>query len=341
MSSIKDVARVAGVSVMTASRVINMRGSVSPKTRARVTQAIKELDYRPNLTARSLRARRSQLIGLLIPDIENPIFASLAKHIEEEAQRFGYSVMLGNTWEDASREARHLEIMMGRQMDGIVIAPVSTENDALIRQCLTPVVVLDRSLNHNAPPPAITVDNHEVGRLAARHLVELGHRHFACLSGPLHIDIFTERLKGFREELHRGGCRIEAVLNADKLDKVGYGVEYGNELLKVCDKRPLAVFCANDLTALGTMHAAHRLGLSVPQDIALVGVDDIPAAGLAVPSLTTIRQPIPEIAAAGVKLLVDMLNDKEYKPENVTLKPSLVVRESTTRVVGNIRKGNA
>ena len=334
MSSIKDVAKLAGVSVMTASRVINIQGAVSPKTRSRVMRAVKELDYHPNLTARSLRAKRSQLLGLLLPDIENPVFASLAKHVEEEAQRFGYSVMLGNTWEDPAREARHLNIMMGRQMDGIIISPVSTENDKLIGQCLAPVVVLDRSLKHNAPPPAVTVDNHEVGRLAARHLAGLGHERFACLPGPLHIDVFAERLDGFREELSRSGHRLEAVVSVDDIGKVGCGAECGNKLFRLCRARPLAVFCANDLTALGAMQAAQRLGLAVPGDVAIVGVDDIPVCELTVPSLTTVRQPFPEIAAAGVKLLIDMLQHKNFKPENVILKPSLVVRESTTTACG-------
>lgn len=332
MTSIKDVAKLAGVSVMTASRVINYQGAVSPKARARVLQAIKELDYRPNLTARSLRAKRSQLFGLLLPDIENPVFASLAKHVEEAAQQFGYNVMLGNTWEDPEREARHLELMMARQMDGIIISPVSADNDELIGQCIAPVVVLDRSLKHNGPPPAVTVDNSEVGRIAARHLISLGHRHFACIPGPLHIDVFAQRLEGFRDELSRSGQRLEAVISAGNIGKVGYGAKFGAELLRICTSRPLAVFCANDLTALGAMQTAQRQGLSVPGDISIVGVDDIPACELTMPSLTTVRQPFPEIAAAGVKLLVDMIKDKNYKPEDVILKPQLVARESTARV---------
>jgi Transcriptional regulators len=333
MPSIKDVAKLAGVSVMTASRVINYRGSVSAQARSRVLRAVKELDYRPNLTARSLRAKKSQLLGLLLPDIENPVFASLAKHVEEEAQHFGYSVMLGNTWEDPLREARYIELMRGRQMDGLIVSPVSAENDEMLQTCNMPVIVLDRSLKHNPPPPSVTVDNTEIGRIAARHLLELGHRHFACIPGPLHIDVFAERLEGYREELNRSGQKLEAVISAGQIGKIDYGMEFGSELFRICHSRPLAVFCANDLTALGVIQSAQRMGMSVPNDISVIGVDDIPAGELTMPTLTTVRQPFPGIAAAGVKLLVDMLNDRSYQPENVILPPELIVRESTGKML--------
>ena len=329
MSSIKDVAKLAGVSVMTASRVVNFQSAVSPKAKSRVLRAVKELDYRPNLTARSLRMRKSELLGLLLPDLENPVFASLAKHVEEAAHKFGFSVMLGNTWEDPAREAKYLELMMGRRMDGVVISPVSTANAELIRHCSAPVVVLDRSLKHQAPPPAVTVDNKEVGRLAARHLIGIGGRDFACIPGPLHIDVFAERLEGYREELSRAGRRLDAVVSAGNINKTDYGEKFCDEVLRICPARPLALFCANDLTALGAVQAVRRRGLSVPCDVAVVGVDDIPAGAFAVPSLTTIRQPFQGIAEAGVRLLVDMIGNRGHKPENILLQPILVAREST------------
>ncbi|MDR1613016.1 MAG: LacI family transcriptional regulator [Planctomycetota bacterium] len=333
MPSIKDVARLAGVSVMTASRVINFSGAVAPHTKSRVQRAVRDLGYRPNLTARSLRVRRSELFGLLLPDIENPVFASLAKYVEEAAHDFGYSVMLGNTWEDPQREARQFELMMARRMDGIVMSPVSAANEELIRNSVAPVVLLDRSLAHS-PPPSVRVDSREVGRLAARHLVSLGHVHFGCISGPLHVHIFSERLEGYREELARAGMRLDGLVSADAISKIDAGERFGREMLRSCPRRPLAVFCANDITAFGAMLAARRQGLAVPEDVAFIGVDDIPFCEMALPTLTTIRQPFREIAATGVRLLIEMLKNRGFKPENMMLKPELIVRESTAGVAG-------
>ncbi|MDR0362969.1 MAG: LacI family transcriptional regulator [Planctomycetota bacterium] len=332
MPSIKDVARLAGVSVMTASRVINVSGAVAPHTKSKVMRAVNELGYRPNLTARSLRMRRSELFGLLLPDIENPVFASLAKYVEEAAHGYGYSVMLGNTWEDPEREAKHFELMMARRMDGIIMSPVSSANEDLIRNSVAPVVLLDRSLDHS-PSPSVRVDGREVGRLAARHLASLGHEHFGCISGPLHIDLFAERVEGFREELSRAGMRVDCMVSADAISRIESGEKFGGELLRKCRVRPLAVFCANDITAFGAMLAAKRRGLAVPEDVAFVGVDDISFCEMALPTLTTVRQPFREIAATAVRLLIEMLKNRDCKPENMMLKPELVVRESTAGVV--------
>lgn len=335
MTSIKDVAKAAGVSVMTASRVMNHNGSVSQGAKQRVLEAAKSLGYRPNLTARSLRVQRSQLIGLLLPDIENPIFASLAKHVEEAANRLGYNVMLSNTWEDREREAHYIELMESRQMEGLIISPVAIENEELIANCLIPTVVLDRSFNHKSPPPNITVDNYEVGRLAAEHLCSLGHRNFACIPGPLHIAVFAERLQGFREELARQNRRLEAVISAGNISRLDYGSQFFTEIIRLCPERPLALFCANDITALGAVQAAQRMGLRVPDDVSIIGVDDIMAGKLSMPALTTIHQPFAEIAEAGVKVLVNMLRDPTFKPENVILQPDLIVRESTGTYAGS------
>lgn len=342
MTSIKDVAKLAGVSVMTASRAINRHSSVSVDARNKVLKAAKTLDYRPNLTARSLRVSRSQLIGLLLPDIENPVFASLAKHVEEAANRLGYNVILGNTWEDHRREAQYIELMLSRRIDGIILSPVSPDNHRQLCQISAPVVQLDRFFHkeNEDQPPFVGVDNREVGRMAARHLAGLGHRHFACIPGPLHIGVFAERLEGFREELSNAGHQLAAVIGAGEVGQIGYGAKFFEELLRICPLRPLALFCANDLTALGAIQAANRLGFAIPGDVSVIGVDDIPAGNLTHPTLTSIRQPVKEIADAGVELLVDMLTRREKrdkreakrpeaKPKNIILMPRLVVREST------------
>lgn len=331
MASIKDVARLAGVSVMTASRVVNQNGSASPAAHAAVMRAVKELDYRPNLTARSLRVQRSHLLGLLIPDIENPIFAAMAKHVEGEAKRHGYDVMLGNTWEDVKREADLLEIMQLRQMDGIIILPVSGENGFLIGNCGVPVVVLDRAFGGIASPPSVKVDNLEVGRLAARHFLSLKHKRFACVTGPLHIEVFANRFEGFKSVLAEAGLGIDMLESVEITGTVGYGEAAGDKLFERPFTRPLALFCANDMTALGAMKSAVRHGLRIPEDVSIIGVDDIPAGELATPSLTTVRQPIGGMAAMGVKVLMKMLRKEEEHPDDIVLPPELVPRESTKK----------
>lgn len=334
MPSIKDVAKLAGVSPMTASRVINQSGQVSMQMKLRVLRAVKQLGYRPNFNARSLRVQKSNLFGLLLPDIENPLFSSLAKHVEVAASGHGYNVMVGTTWENRRREEEYLEIMYSRQIEGMIISPSSEENADAIRNCPVPLVLLDRTFPDSPNTPSLTVDNLEIGRLAARHLLSLGHRHFACISGPVSIEIFVERTRGFQEELAAAGYRIEAEVTAKDMNELGtfeFGARYLYDILERCSSMPIGLYCANDLSALGAMQAAHKLSIAVPGQISIVGVDDIPATRLTTPTLTSIAQPMARVAEEGIKLLVAMVNDREYVPESVVLQPELVVRESTGR----------
>lgn len=334
MASIKDVAKLAGVSPMTASRVINQSGQVSTQMKLRVIRAVKELGYRPNFNARSLRVQKSNLLGLLLPDIENPLFSSLAKHVEVAAYKRGYNVMVGTTWENRRREEDYLGIMISRQIEGMILSPASEENADTFRDCPVPLVLLDRKFPNSRQFPALTVDNLEIGRLAARHLLSLGHRHFACVSGPQTIEIFVQRTLGFREELAAAGFAVEATVTANDMGELG-DIEFGPDrlysILGQCAATPIGLFCANDLSALGIMQAANKLRISIPDRISIVGVDDIPACKLTTPRLTSISQPMARIAEAGITLLIDMINDPESKPESLVLRPELIVRESSGR----------
>lgn len=336
MPSIKDVAKLAGVSPMTASRVINQSGHVSTDMRLRVMRAVKELGYRPNFNARSLRVQKSNLFGLLLPDIENPLFSSLAKHVELAANNHGYNVMVGTTWEDRHREEEYLGIMISRQIEGIIISPATGENAGSLANCPVPLVVLDRTYQDARQFPSLTVDNLEIGRLAARHLLSLGHRNFACIAGPQNIEIFVERAEGFRRELAEAGFPLKAVVTArdmNELSKIEFGSRYLYEILDHCRAMPIGLFSANDLSAIGAMQAALALKIAVPGQISIVGVDDIPACRLTTPTLTSIAQPMARIAEEGVKLLSEMINNPDLKPESVVLQPELVVRASTGRAV--------
>ena len=283
MPSIKDVAKLAGVSPMTASRVINGSGQVSMKMKLRVMRAVKELGYRPNFNARSLRVQKSSLFGLILPDLENPLFASLAKHVEVAANNHGYNVMIGTTWEDRRRETEYLELMISRQIEGMIVSPSSEENVDAFLNCPIPLALLDRKFPGASYPPSLTVDNLEIGRLAARHLLSLGHRHFACIAGPQSIELFTERARGFQQELAAAGHTVEACVTTrdmNELSRIEPGPQHLFEIMQRCSSMPIGLFCANDLAALGAMQAAHRLKLAIPGQLSIIGVDDIPACRL-------------------------------------------------------------
>ncbi len=330
MTSIKDVAKLAGVSVMTVSRALNQTGSVSPATTRRIRQAAKQLGYYPNLTARSLKSRHSSLLGLLLPDIGNPVFAMLAKCIEAEAERYEFSVILGTTWEDPNRENSHIEHMISRQMEGLLISQVSEGSNRLLERCPIPVLTLDREFVP-ASFPHVGMGNRQAGRIAARHLLSLGHRHFACMPGPRHIGIFVERLEGFMEEIARAGLASPVVMGVTNIEEINPGMAVVKELLEACPDRPLALFCANDFTALGAMQAILGCGLAVPGDVSIVGVDDIPACVLTTPTLTTVRQPTPAIAAAGVGMMMALLRGEKPRETRVVVEPELIARGSTKR----------
>ncbi len=321
---------MAGVSVMTVSRALNQTGSVSPVTTRRIRQAAKKLGYFPNLTARSLKSRHSSLLGLLLPDIGNPVFAMLAKHIEAEAEKYDFSVILGTTWENPNRENSHIEHMISRQMEGLLISQVSEASNRLLERCPIPVLTLDREFAPS-PFPHVGMGNRQAGRIAARHLLSLGHRRFACVTGPRHIGIFVERLEGFLEELSLAGRPSPVVMGVSNIEDINSGMAVVEDLLKACPDRPLALFCANDFTALGAMRAILGYGLSVPDDVSIVGVDDIPACVLTTPTLTTIRQPTPAIAAAGVGMMMALLRGEKPPQPRVVVEPELIARGSTRR----------
>lgn len=334
MTSIKDVAKLAGVSIMTVSRVMNAKETVSEENRSRVLKAVDALGYRPSRMARTLRSQRSHLIGLLLPNIENPIFAALAKYVEKEANRFGYNIMIANSWESRAREANSLELMLSLSIDGIIISPVSSESDHLLGKCTMPVVVLDRSLRRDCHTPVVTVDNVMVGRVAARHLLDLGHRHFACLAGPAHVDVFSDRLEGYASELRRHGFAAPPTERVKEAASVANADTAMTKLLRRRRARPLALFCVTDLAAIGAISAAKSLGLDVPGDVSVVGVDDIPSGEWITPALTTIRQPFAAVASAGVKTLVKMIDDPECRPDNKYLRPEIIVRDSSAAYGG-------
>lgn len=305
MPTIKDVAREAGVSVGTASRVISGHASVASELRERVQRAVRRLGYKPNLAARALRTNRVDVLGLILPDITNPFFAQLAREVEVAAAARGLLVMLANTMGRADLEASRLEAVLDRSPRGVLIVPASDaagdggagSGAALAGREGIPLVALDR------PVPGLTlvsVDNRASAALAAEHLAALGHRRIAYLAGPPDTQVAREREAGFTRRLR------EVAPDATLLRAEGaFDYASGERVARAMGREVTAIAAASDQQAVGVIRAARDLGLRVPDDLSVVGFDDIALAALVVPRLTTIRQPARRLAEAAVARALD------------------------------------
>ncbi|MBC7217708.1 MAG: LacI family DNA-binding transcriptional regulator [Candidatus Caldatribacterium sp.] len=329
MASIRDVAKLAGVSISTVSRVINRRGKTSKETEERVWKAVEALQYRPNLLARSLRNQKTKLLGLLVPDIDSPFFARLAKYVEEAAYQKGYNLILCNVGEDPKKERNYLEVLIQRQVEGIIFPRVSDESLLFRIPHLSkiPYVVLDRTLE-GEEAPTVKLDNVAAGVLAATHLLELGHRQFACIAGPQKISVSRERLGGFLGKLAQAGIPPENVCVVEGDFKIEGGRRAMEKILDLLSP-PFALFCMNDMMAFGAIQVARERGWRVPEDVSVVGLDNNPLCEVFSPPLTTVAQPFDRIAKLGISLLCKLIEGKKVRKRFVTVSPYLVVRRST------------
>ena len=322
-----DVARRAGVSTAVVSYVLNGGPRpVSPDKRERVLRAIAELGYRRDALAAALSSRRSLALGLLLPDASNPYFADLARRIEDAAFARGYTVLIGNAADDRAREARHLEAFLAHRVDGVlaILSDVDAPLPDQIAALADRVVLVDRVPRDTSGARSgwtgrsVAVDNRLGGRLAAEHLLGLDRRRLAVLAGPRAFAHVSDRIQGFLEALPAAvQARVEQAPSFD----FGGGRDGMAQLLR--KGAPDALFCCSDALAIGALGAIADAGLRVPEDVALVGYDDVAQAAVTVPPLTTVAQPTAEVAARALDLLLD--RDLASPPP---LAPWLVVRAS-------------
>jgi Transcriptional regulators len=328
-ASIRDVAQRAGVSVGTVSNVLNDSPRVSPATVERVRAAIAELGYVRNEAARQLRAGRSSSVGLVVLDVRNPFFTDVARGAEDEATRSGLSVILGNSDEDVARESSYLDLFEEQRVHGILISPYGDIEPRLaeLRRRGTPVVLVDRE-SRDAGVSSVSVDDTSGGRLAVEHLLATGRRRILFAGGPSGVRQIADRLAGARAAVaEQPGATLEVVETAGLT--VLEGRRVGERLVARAD-RPDAVFAANDLVAVGLLQALVMSGrLRVPEDVALVGFDDIDFASATVVPLTSVRQPRHEIGATALRILREEAADPQLPPRRIVFQPELVVREST------------
>jgi LacI family transcriptional regulator len=305
MAKIVDVAKRAGVSVGSVSRVINEHPTVSAATRERVENAVRELSYVPNAIAGSLRSRRSKTIGLIIPDVTNPFFSELALHVERSAAAAGYDLILGNSDNSAERQKHYLRALAVRRVDGIILVPAREIGPSF--EFEIPVVGVDREV---VGRQFVASDNRAGAKSAIEYLHQLGHHLIACIAGPKNLPNAQERRIGYEDIalpiLRAAGVDPAAyIVSADFSYDSGYAAT--RRLMDVTP-RPTAIFASSDQQAIGGLRAAADLGLAVPGDLSIVGFDDIPLANLVMPRLTTVGQPVAKIGVLAMQLLLDLFS---------------------------------
>lgn len=332
----KDVARLASVSIQTVSAVVNNKPEITAETRARVLAAVEQLNYQPYSIARSLRTRQTRTIALVVSNIASVAIAAMASAAEAYAQSFGYSLILHNTHNDSDRETNYFNTVVQLWVDGVIFIPAMGRLGRLdiLQKAGIPSVVIDR-IPDDYSGPGVMLDNLQVGRLAGEHLLDLGHRRLAHIGGPLDLRMARERFGGFKQALEARGLDPDVCPVEEGSFTCQTGYEAMQRLL-ASRSRPTAVFAANDLMAIGAMRAVGEAGLRVPEDISIVGVDDIEVAAFQTPPLTTISQSFSQLATLGVQLLLDILAGKEPVQPQLVIEPTLVARQSTTRVAKGV-----
>ncbi|MCQ8834323.1 LacI family DNA-binding transcriptional regulator [Streptomyces malaysiensis] len=336
--TIHDVARAAGVSPATVSRVFN-GGKVTPARALSVQEAAAALGFAPNRVARSLRKQRSSVIALIIPDIENPFFTSLARGVEDAAQRTSLSVVLCNSDEDTEKERRYLEVALGEQMAGVIVAAASQDETDLgpLTDRGVPVVAVDRR-PRDAEVDAVRVDNHHGGEVATRHLLQAGYRRIACITGPEGASTSEERLAGHRAALSAAqGSAAAAAADNTYIRHADFRVEGGRvamrELLALPEP-PDAVFVANNLMTIGVLDALGEAGRT-PPGVGVLSFGDVPWASLVRPSLTAVELPSYELGRTAADLLLQRRDGSLSPVQTVVLRTKLQVRESTAGPAGS------
>jgi LacI family transcriptional regulator len=330
MATIRDVARLANVSVTTVSNVLNSPDKVSPELLARVHQAVEQLGYAPHAAARSLRKRSSGLLGLVVGDITNPFFTELFEAIELAAAERGFSVVLCNSNERAEREEVHLKMLRSQRIDGLILAPtgtVSMNRVALLAALEIPIVLVDRAME-GLGYDAVILNNHRAAYEATSHAIGCGHRRIALINGPTAVRTAADRLQGYREALLAAGLAFDPQLVREAGFREHLAYVAAIELLRGAS-RPTAIFTANNLMTIGAIRAIAECGLNCPGDISLIGIDDLPWAEAVSPRLTMVAQPVRTMGETALEFLAQRIaGTRAGIGTTAIMEPRLIVRNS-------------
>ncbi|MCB1379159.1 MAG: LacI family DNA-binding transcriptional regulator [Alphaproteobacteria bacterium] len=329
MATMKDVARLAGVSIATVSAALSGKNYVSPTLNERVRAAVDELGYAPNAMASGLKRGRSTLIGLIVPDITNPFFTEMVHVVQREARAEGLTVILGVSDDDARQEAELVRLMRSHQAAGTIISPCGSDDDT--RRLAEvggrmPIVAID-NVADGMGFDMVVIDNRQAARLAVDHIVTLGHRHIAAVTGPRHRHVSRERLFGFESAMDGHGLSINPDHVVQGEFHVSKAFDAGMALLKAPDP-PTAIFVANNQMLIGMLQALAQAGMSVPDDMSVASIDDFPWAAAVTPALTTVTQPVVDMARIGLERLRLRIDGEDSAPQRFILSPGLAVRSS-------------
>lgn len=327
-ASIKDVAREAGVSIATVSRVLNDVDVVNEETKQKVRDAIKKLGYRPNIVARSLKTQRTRTIGIVIPDISSHIYPEIVRGTEDVANIYNYNIMLCNSDLDIEKEKEYLRVLKEKMVDGVLYMSSSLENEIveLIKE-LELTTVLIETTDKEKTFPSVSIDNKEAAYDAVSYLLGKGNREIAYIG--MHKDAVNAaavRFSGYRDALKDHDIEVDELLTAfgDLKAKDGY-----DAMTRILDRTSCdAVFCASDEIAMGAINALREKGIRVPEDVDVIGFDDILAASYFYPKITTIAQPLYDMGSVGMRMLIKYINKKELDEKNYVLPYTLVERDS-------------
>ncbi|WP_221987794.1 LacI family DNA-binding transcriptional regulator [Rhizobium laguerreae] len=333
VTSIRHIAKLAGTSVSSVSRVLNNSGYASPELRDRVEAAIRTLNYTPSKGARMLRGAPSRMIGLMLPSIEVPFFGILAHAIEQELFQHGYQTLICSTAENMDHEVRYISMLLAQRVDGVIVASAfgSIEHFGVLRDARIPIIAIDRELSGIADD-AVMADHEEGGRLMARHLIDLGHRAIAIVGAPAHSQPIQLRLQGITAEMAKDAIAPAIVAMAEE-HSFAETYRLARELLA---SRPevTAIIGTTDVSAIAAIHAILDRGFSVPSDYSVVGFDDLPEAAYVFPRLTTVAQPIRDVGRQAARLLEALIDEHHTGDESrqgaiVKVPVTLIERDST------------
>lgn len=330
MASMEDVAKRAGVSIATVSRVLNNNGKVNEATRARILKAIKELKYQPSRVAKRLRSKSvsSNLLGVLIPDIQNPFYVEVLEGIEEVAYENNYALIMCNFGQDEKKEKLYLEILQSEAIDGLIAAPASEEDVQLKKMVKDglPVVCVDRGLS-GIEVDVVLIDNETGAFNAVNYLAKAGYKRIAHISGLPSIPSSRFREQGYKRALNENGLPVIEELIKHGDSKLPSGIELCEQLLDLPEP-PDAIFTGNNLITLGALEAIHKRKLRIPDDVAVIGFDDMLWSSSLNPPLTAVRQPAREIGRRAGELLIQRINNPERSSIQMILNTELMKRSS-------------
>jgi DNA-binding LacI/PurR family transcriptional regulator len=333
--TIYDIAREAGVSATTVSKVMNNTGKISDKTRKKILQIMDDLDYQPSVLASAMKGKSTYTIALLIPDIDNPIYAEYVKHIEECGQEMGYNIVMCSTERDPQREARHIALLRQKQVDGFIIA-ARFSNEELLKKLImdqTPIALFAHERSEFSID-SVTVDDFLGGYQATEYLLSLGHKRIGVVAEDSTSS--KERIRGYRQAVANQGIEIdESLILIGDATIEGAAIQAGKLLDR--EQRPTAIFGYNDLSAIGVMQAARERGIDIPSELSIIGFDNTYLCKIVVPKLSSVSMPVHELGKKVMDLLIQKIEGVENAKQHVRLLPELVIRDTTAPPKGYIR----